>query len=164
MNLPLHQLIPEAPVELLHYSIDASRSVLTAASPVGSKQSRLYSLNPPHRLGRPLAYNEGGLRTILPYDGASNILFFLPCGSEKVSRIVQVWDDSAQEVAIELEHREEVLGIQCRRDKLVVMLRRKVLLYHLDFSLDRQDAIVKEAEYETCDNPLGEPCIADLVA
>ena len=159
MNLPLHQLIPDSPVELLNHTIDTARTVLTAASPSASRKSCVYSLYPPRQLGHPLAYSETGLRTILPYDGASNLLFLLPCGTDKLSRSVYVWDDTAQEVVIELEHREEVLRIQCRRDKLVVMLRRKVLLYHLDFTLDRDAALTKEADYETCDNPLGRSCL-----
>lgn len=153
MNLPLHQLIPEPPVALCNYRIDPSSTVLSSAS--ATAKSRLYSLCPPQRLGGPLAYSESGLRAIYPYDGPSNILFLLPSGSERLQRTVLVWDDQAQEVRIELEHKEKVLGLQIRRDRLVVVLRRKLLLYHLDFTLDREQVVYKEAAYETCDNPLG---------
>ena len=157
MNLPLHQLIPTEPIKLYNQTIDPSCSIIVSAGHSIDSHSSIYSAYPLTTLRSPLKYSLTGLRKICLLDGTSNLLFLLPAGGPKAESRVLLWDDAKEEVVLQLEYvqEEKVLGITCRRDKLVVVLRKKIVLYHLDFAKDRSQAVVREAEYETCDNPLG---------
>lgn len=63
---------------------------------------------------------------------------------------VILWDDAlAQEVA-ELEFRERVRGLACRRGWLAVALRRRVVVFQVG------EAVARYGEWDTCDNPRGE--------
>jgi len=51
---------------------------------------------------------------------------------------------------------ELILSVAVRTDKLAVVLRRRVLLYHLDLDAqERARILTREGEWETCENPLG---------
>ena len=59
------------------------------------------------------------------------------------------WDDAQGKEAAELEFRERVRGLACRRGWLAVALRRRVVVFRLDTSIERYD------EWDTCDNTRG---------
>lgn len=62
---------------------------------------------------------------------------------------VILWDDAlAQEVA-ELEFREKVRGLACRRGWLAVALRRRVVVFQVG------ETVVRYGEWDTCDNMRG---------
>lgn len=60
-----------------------------------------------------------------------------------------MWDDAAGVEVAELEFRERVRGVACRRGWLAVALRRRVVVFEV------HDTVVRRAEYDTCDNPRG---------
>lgn len=60
------------------------------------------------------------------------------------------WDDALGREVAELEFRERVRGLACRRGWLAVALRRRVVVFQVDESISRY------AEWDTCDNPRGE--------
>lgn len=63
------------------------------------------------------------------------------------------WDDARGKEVAELEFRERVRGLACRRGWLVVALRRRVVVFKVDESISRY------AEWDTCDNPRGKDCV-----
>lgn len=65
---------------------------------------------------------------------------------------VVVWDDATGEEVAELEFRERVRGLACRRGWLAVSFRRRVVVFEVG------EIIARRYEFDTCDNPRGEPC------
>ena len=59
------------------------------------------------------------------------------------------WDDALGKEVAELEFRERVRGLACRRGWLAVALRRRVVVFQIDETIGRY------AEWDTCDNPRG---------
>lgn len=60
-----------------------------------------------------------------------------------------LWDDAIGKEVAELEFRERVRGIACRRGWLAVALRRRVVVFEVG------EQIKRHAEWDTCDNPKG---------
>ncbi|KAK9900096.1 hypothetical protein P389DRAFT_7826 [Cystobasidium minutum MCA 4210] len=182
MNLPLHQILPGEPVPLYAQNVDDSCSILASCRSLESSTSnapstlRIHSLYPLSKL-RISERCPPNVKSVHPY-GTSNLLFLILAGDNKRSKgkgregderrkddtasyKVVLWDDKAEETMLELTFRDPVLNIVLRRDKLVVILERRVILFHLDLhNKDRGEAIVREGEYETVSNPLGLASIA----
>jgi hypothetical protein len=81
----------------------------------------------------------------------SSLLFLLGGGRSPLyaPNKVVVWDDAAEEEVAELEFRERVRGLACRRGWLAVSFRRRVVLFEVG------ETIVRRNEFDTCDNPRG---------
>lgn len=60
-----------------------------------------------------------------------------------------MWDDALRKELAELEFREKVRGLACRRGWLAVALRRRVVLFEVG------EQVTRHAEWDTCDNPRG---------
>lgn len=83
---------------------------------------------------------------------SSSLLFLLGGGRSPryPPNKVILWDEpSGQEVA-ELEFREKVRGLACRRGWLAVALRRRVVAFEVG------ETVTRYGEWDTCDNPRGE--------
>ena len=153
MNLPTAQLIPSKPVLLRHHTVDNSNSIIASVgSESGSSStSSIHSLYPPLKLRAPLAF-KGSLTAIHPLE-ASSLLFLIDGKGNKVL----LWNDVIEEIMLELAFKDAVLALRSRRDKLVVVLRRRIILFSINLmSDDRADLLVREGEYATVDNPLGQ--------
>lgn len=61
-----------------------------------------------------------------------------------------LWDDALGREVAELEFRERVRGLACRRGWLAVALRRRIVVFRLGTEISRY------GEWDTCDNPRGE--------
>ena len=81
----------------------------------------------------------------------TNILFLLGGGRSPLypPNKVIIWDDALGKEVAELEFRERVRGIACRRGWLAVCLRRRVSVFEVGESLKRY------GEWDTSDNPRG---------
>jgi hypothetical protein len=121
-------------------------------------------------------YAPARVRSVHPY-GSTNLLFLIigkdnrkgkgttvpshapPASTSATSNTsykIALWDDRKEEVQLELTFKDPVLNLILRRDKLVVVLERRVVLFHLDLANeDRAEAVTREGEYETVSNPLG---------
>ena len=82
----------------------------------------------------------------------SNILFLLGGGPSPLypPNKVIFWDDSVGAEVAELEFREKVRGLACRRGWLAVALRRRVVVFEIG------ERVTRYGEWDTCDNPKGE--------
>lgn len=180
MNLPLHQILPGEPVRLYVQHVDEAASIL-ASCRIHEKdndnqqqqhsQLRIHSLYPLSKL-RVSENCPPGVRAVHPY-GSSNLLFLILSTSNRKGKNketssssvssnheaykIALWDDKKQEILLDLAFRDPVITLAIRRDKLVVVLEKRVVLFHLDLdNEDRAEAILREGEYETVSNPLGE--------
>ena len=93
----------------------------------------------------------GGTLSIVVPLHTSSLLFLVGGGRSPryPPNKVILWDDAiAQEVA-ELEFREKVRGLACRRGWLAVALRRRVVVFQVGETVERY------GEWDTCDNPRG---------
>ena len=178
MHLPLHQIIPEAPVSLYVQAIDPSGHAVVSAgngldAPAGV---HVHQIQPrPAKRRSPLRFS-GPVSLAVPH-AASNLIWLVtpaydgdrkgkgraslaqadtPTETAPLSKVV-LWDDKSESRILELSFREPVLGLICRHDKLVIVCRRRTMMYKLDFgpSTDRSQTVIREAEFETWDNPLG---------
>lgn len=92
----------------------------------------------------------GTLSNVMPMQ-TSSLLFLVGGGRSPLypPNKVVLWDDSLGTEVAELEFRERVRGLACRRDWLAVSLRRRVVIFKIG------QTITRYAEYDTCDNPRG---------
>lgn len=202
MQLPLSQIIPAEPVVLYNHTITTctttARVIIASvsASSTPTANAAIHALNPLQPLRAPLftpptqapdddrahRRSDGtallpSLRSIIPYDAISSLFFLLPrqprgSTSGTAENRVLLWDALQQRTVLELELKEKILALQCRKDMLVIVHRRRVILYHLrmggsdghDDDDDGQPDTPKlstllqreKIEFETCENPLGE--------
>lgn len=104
-------------------------------------------------------FTGGTLAAVVPCH-TSSLLFLLGGGRSPLYPLNKVilWDDAAGVEVAELEFRERVRGIACRRGWLAVALRRRVVVFEV------HDTVVRRAEYDTCDNPRGTPRFSGMLA
>jgi len=62
---------------------------------------------------------------------------------------VVIWDDALGKEVAELEFRENVRGMACRRGWLFVALKQRVIAFQVGEQPERWN------EWKTCDNPRG---------
>lgn len=96
----------------------------------------------------------GTLSAAVPLQ-SSNIIFLLGGGRSPLypPNKVIVWNDALGKEVAELEFRERVRGLVCRRGWLAVSLRRRVVVFQIN-----GDGLTRQGEWDTCDNPKGKYC------
>ena len=88
----------------------------------------------------------------------SNIVFLVggpPSPLYPPNKVI-IWDDKLRKVVSELEFREDVRGVAARRDRLVVALHRRVVVFAL---AEGPLGIWREGLYATASNPKGAWCL-----
>ncbi|KAG9317583.1 arginine-tRNA-protein transferase [Chiua virens] len=127
MNLARHSITPTAPIHIFNAQFDAD----------------CY-------FAREAQFTGGTLAAVVPCH-TSSLLFLLGGGRSPLypPNKVILWDDVAGVETAELEFRERVRGIACRRGWLAVALRRRVVVFEV------HDTVVRRSEHDTCDNPRG---------
>lgn len=97
----------------------------------------------------------GTLSAVVPLH-TSSLLFLVGGGRSPryPPNKVVLWDDALGREAAELEFREKVRGLACRRGWLAVALRRRVVVFRVG------EAIERFGEWDTCDNPRGAWCLS----
>lgn len=97
-----------------------------------------------------LEISGGTLSIVVPLH-TSSLLFLVGGGRSPryPPNKVIFWDDALAREVAELEFRERVRGIACRRGWLAVAMRRRVVVFRLDQSIERY------GEWDTHDNPRG---------
>ncbi|KAI9574554.1 SVP1-like protein 2 [Boletus coccyginus] len=146
MNLARHSITPTVPVQIFNAQFDADCQIFTASTPAGFAIYQAWPL----MLLRKREFTGGTLAAVVPCH-TSSLLFLLGGGTSPLypPNKVIMWDDAAGVEVAELEFRERVRGVACRRGWLAVALRRRVVVFEV------HDTVVRRAEYDTCDNPRG---------
>ncbi|KAF9247187.1 WD40-repeat-containing domain protein [Melanogaster broomeanus] len=146
MNLARHSITPTSPVQIFDTQFDADCHIFTTSTPAGFAVYQTWPL----KLLRKREFTGGTLAAVMPCH-MSSLLFLLGGGRSPLypPNKVILWDDAAGAEVAELEFRERVGGIACRRGWLAVALRRRVVVFEV------HDTVVRKAEYDTCDNPRG---------
>ncbi|ETW84588.1 hypothetical protein HETIRDRAFT_382224 [Heterobasidion irregulare TC 32-1] len=151
MNLARHSITATNPVNLFDVRFDADCQIFTTSTPAGFA---VYRANPLELL-RKREITGGTLSAAVPLH-SSSLLFLLGGGGSPryPPNKVVFWDDALGQEVAELEFREKVRGITCRRGWLAVALRRRVVVFEIGA------AVTRYGEWDTCDNPRGLLAIA----
>lgn len=146
MNLARHSITQTNPVQIFNTQFDADCQIFTTVTPVGFAVYQAWPL----KLLRKREFSGGTLAAAVPCH-TSSLLFLLGGGRSPLypPNKVILWDDSAGAEVAELEFREKVGGLACRRGWLAVALRRRVVVFEV------HETVVRRGEYDTCDNPRG---------
>ncbi|EJF61323.1 WD40-repeat-containing domain protein [Dichomitus squalens] len=146
MNLARHSISATAPVLIFDARFDPECRIFTISTKAGFAVYRTWPL----QLLRKREITGGTLSIVVPLH-TSSLLFLVGGGRSPryPPNKVILWDDAiAQEVA-ELEFREKVRGLACRRGWLAVALRRRVVVFQIGETVERY------GEWDTCDNSRG---------
>ncbi|KAF8192472.1 hypothetical protein BJ912DRAFT_962082 [Pholiota molesta] len=130
MNLGRHQISATSPIHILDARLDADCDIFTASTPAGFAVYRTHPL----QLIRKRELTGGTLAAVEPAVPAEQGRAVERCAGKEVA---------------ELEFRERVRGIACRRGWLAVSLRRRVVVFQIGASVTRY------GEWDTGDNPRG---------
>ncbi|BGP29006.1 Phosphatidylinositol 3,5-bisphosphate-binding protein [Rhodotorula toruloides] len=149
LHLPAHTLSDEEPSPVTAVHLNSDGSVFATSTTRGWVVYRTNPLEAVTRRDLP----DSSLKIVLPLE-RTNLLFLVggpPSPLYPPNKVV-FWDDKAKQAVAELEFREEVLGLAARRDRLVVALKRRVLVFVLGGGVT---GIWREGVYETTENPKG---------
>ncbi len=165
MNLARHSISATAPVLIFDTRFDPGCRIFTTCTQAGfavysacplkllRKQGPVFILprSNPKYLVRVADITGGTLAAAVPLH-TSSLLFLVGGGRSPryPPNKVVFWDDAQGQEIAELEFRERVRGLACRRGWLAVALRRRVVVFKIDTTITRH------AEWDTCDNPRGE--------
>lgn len=164
MNLGRHTISSTSPVQIIDAKFDATCDIFTASTPAGFAVYQTYPLQLIRKRGTVLSppcmdtpnwsaaeLTGGTLSAVVPMH-SSNILFLLGGGRSPLypPNKVIVWNDALGKEVAELEFRERVRGLVCRRGWLAVSLRRRAVVFRVGETLTRY------GEWDTGDNPRGE--------
>ncbi|KAF9482514.1 hypothetical protein BDN70DRAFT_991142 [Pholiota conissans] len=151
MNLGRHSISATTPVQIFDARFDPECNIFTTSTPAGFAVYRTHPL----QLIRKRELTGGTLAAVVPLH-ATNILFLLGGGRSPLypPNKVVLWNDALGKEVAELEFRERVRGIACRRGWLAVSLRRRVVVFQIGTSVTRY------GEWDTGDNPRGEHRVA----
>ncbi|KIM68641.1 hypothetical protein SCLCIDRAFT_104591 [Scleroderma citrinum Foug A] len=146
MNLARHSITPSSPVHIFNAQFDADCEIFTTVTPAGFAVYQTWPL----KLLRKRELSGGTLAAVVPCH-TSSLLFLLGGGRSPLypPNKVILWDDAAGTEVAELEFREKVGGLTCRRGWLGVALRRRVVVFEV------HETVIRRGEYDTCDNPRG---------
>lgn len=155
MNLPTHLLsdTPLSPITNVTLGTQPSSLFATATT----EGWVVYDVYPLRVISR-REFPNSSLRIVLPL-ARSNLLFLVggPPSPLYPPNKVLFWDDKLGRTVAELEFREDVRGLAARNDRLVVVLRRRVLIFVLG---EGPTGVWREGVYDTTDNPTGVVALA----
>ncbi|KAI0265191.1 WD40-repeat-containing domain protein [Gloeopeniophorella convolvens] len=151
MNLARHSISATQPLVLYDVRFDADCQIFTTSTPEGFAVYRTLPLD----LVRKREVSGGILSSVVPMH-CSSLLFLLGGGRDPryPPNKVIFWDEALGKEVAELEFREKVRGLACRRGWLAVALRRRVVAFEIGESVKRY------GEWETYDNTRGVIAIA----
>ncbi|KAJ7638702.1 SVP1-like protein 2 [Roridomyces roridus] len=146
MNLARTHISATHPVNIFDARFDSDCNIFTVATPAGFAVYRTCPLT----LIRKRELTGGTLAAVVPLH-TSSLLFLLGGGRSPLypPNKVIMWDDVLGTEVAELEFRERVRGLACRRGWLAVALRRRVVLFQVG------EQVTRYGEWDTWDNPRG---------
>ncbi|KAI0306979.1 WD40-repeat-containing domain protein [Multifurca ochricompacta] len=151
MNLARHSISPTDPLILYDVRFDPDCQIFTTSTPEGFAVYRALPLD----LLRKREVSGGILSSVVPMH-CSSLLFLVGGGRDPryPPNKVVFWNEALGKEVAELEFREKVRGLACRRGWLAVALRRRVVAFEIGESVKRY------GEWDTYDNTRGVIAIA----
>ncbi|GAA5955244.1 hypothetical protein JCM3765_003256 [Sporobolomyces pararoseus] len=149
LHLPGHTLSDAPPSNVKGLHLNSSGSLFATSTTEGWVVYQTNPLQPVTRRDLP----NSSLGIVLPLE-KTNILLLVggpPSPLYPPNKVV-FWDDKSGKAVAELEFREDVRGLAVRKDRLVVALKRRIIIYALGTGAI---GIYREGYYDTCDNPKG---------
>lgn len=128
----------------------------TTANSQGWVIYRTHPLRVIHRLVIP----NSSLRIVLPVH-RTNILYLVggpPSPLYSPNKVI-LYDSSLSKAIFSIELSSAVLGLTARKDKLVVVLINRVLLFNVSINPSAHQ-ISEQGHWDTCENPKGLACLA----
>jgi len=149
MHLARHTITPTQQTVIVNAQFDQDANIFTAITPQGYA---IYLANP-LRLITHRDIPNGTLAHVVPLH-STNLLFLVGGGNNPLYPPNKViLHNALQGVDVaELEFREVVRGLSCRRGMLAVALRRRVCVFEVGGEIA---AVNRLGEWETCDNERG---------
>ncbi|KAI0254903.1 WD40-repeat-containing domain protein [Lactifluus subvellereus] len=151
MNLARHSISSTEPLILYDVRFDADCQIFTTSTPQGFAVYRTLPLD----LLRKREVSGGVLSSVVPMH-CSSLLFLVGGGRDPryPPNKVIFWNEALGKEVAELEFKEKVRGLACRRGWLAVALRRRVVAFEIGESVKRY------GEWDTYDNARGVIAIA----
>jgi len=151
MNLARHSISSTDPLVLYDVRLDPDSQIFTTSTPDGFAVYRTVPLE----LLRKREVSGGVLSSVVPMH-CSSLLFLVGGGRDPryPPNKVIFWNEALGKEVAELEFREKVRGLACRRGWLAVALRRRVVAFEIGESVKRY------GEWDTYDNSRGVIAIA----
>ncbi|KAI0000072.1 WD40-repeat-containing domain protein [Russula vinacea] len=151
MNLARHSISSTDPLVLYDVRLDPDSQIFTTSTPDGFAVYRTLPLE----LLRKREVSGGVLSSVVPMH-CSSLLFLVGGGRDPryPPNKVIFWNEALGKEVAELEFREKVRGLACRRGWLAVALRRRVVAFEIGESVKRY------GEWDTYDNSRGVIAIA----
>ncbi|GAA5896788.1 WD40 repeat domain-containing protein [Sporobolomyces salmoneus] len=149
LHLPGHTLQDAQPCNITGIHLEASGRLFSTSTSEGWV---VYQTNPLEPVTR-RDLSDSSLGIVLPLE-RTNILLLVggpPSPLYPPNKVV-FWDDKLGQAVAELEFSEDVRGLAVRKDRLVVALKRRIIIYVLGTG---ENGIYREGYYDTCDNPKG---------
>ncbi|GJJ07274.1 hypothetical protein Clacol_001474 [Clathrus columnatus] len=149
MNLARYSLTPTTPIQFIDARFDADNKIFSTST---LKGYAVYSAWPLKLLKKRELSN--GTLSIVQLLHTTSLLFLVGGGRSPLypPNKVIFWDDAQGKEIAELEFRERVRGLACRRGWLIVALRRRIVAFTFDSENGRPE---RWREWDTCDNPRG---------
>lgn len=146
MNLGRQTISSTPPVLIFDTRFDADCNLFTTSTQAGFAVYQTWPL----KLLRKREITGGTLAFVAPLH-LSSLLYLVGGGRSPryPPNKVVLWDDAQGKEVAELEFRERVRGVACRRGWLAVALRRRVVVFQVDSTISRY------SEWDTCDNQRG---------
>lgn len=146
MNLARHSITSTSPISILDARFDPDCHIFTSSTAAGFAVYQTWPL----KLLRKRELSGGTLSAVIPLH-TSSLLFLIGGGRSPLypPNKVILWNDTICKEVAELEFREKVRGLVCRRGWFAVALRRRVVVFELG------ELVTRYGEWDTCDNPRG---------
>lgn len=167
MHLARHSIFATNPTQLIDIRFESEGHIFTCSTPSGFAIYETWPLKLLKKRGQcqnhasssrtEVAHitselKNGTLHIVHPFQ-TSSMLFLVGGGRSPhyPRNKVIIWDEAAGREAAELEFRESVLGLACRRGWLSVAFRSRAVLFKVS-----EQGVSRVVEYATWDNPRGE--------
>ncbi|KAF9058023.1 SVP1-like protein 2 [Panaeolus papilionaceus] len=146
MNLGRHHISATSPLQIFDARFDPDCNIFTTATAAGFAVYRTCPL----QLIRKREFSNGTLSIVQPMHSC-NLVFLVGGGRSPLypPNKVVVWNETLGREVAELEFRERVRGLACRRGWLCVALRWRVVAFQVGESISRFQ------EWDTFENPRG---------
>ncbi|GAA94674.1 uncharacterized protein L969DRAFT_24078 [Mixia osmundae IAM 14324] len=157
MQLPPHQLHAPVRSNIVQVSVNQDGSLFTTAELSGWS---VWQTSPLQLISR-RDFPQGSLKLVVPLH-RTNLIWLVggpPSPLYSPNKVI-IYDDNQARPILAFEFSETVRAVQVRRDRFVVVLRRRVILFAFNVISGKTIDVWREGVYPTIDNPQGLAALA----